>query len=165
MRVILTADVDRLGREGDVVDVSSGYARNFLFGRGLASAATKGALKDLELRRSAIERRQAKHAFDAQAAADKLKELTLRIVCKAGEDGRLHGAVTAQDIAEAVGEQGDLEMDRHQIELPEPLRRTGAHLVTLRIAPEVHVELPVDVVPESEPEPETETETEPETEE
>ena len=72
MQVILTEDVDRLGREGEIVDVSAGYARNFLLRRKLAVAVTKGALKDLELRRAAIERRQAKKMEDAQAVADQL---------------------------------------------------------------------------------------------
>ncbi|MFQ5809380.1 MAG: 50S ribosomal protein L9, partial [Armatimonadota bacterium] len=147
MQVILTTDVDRLGREGDVVDVSPGYARNYLFRRRLAVEATKGARKDLELRRSAIERRQAQRLEVAQAAADRLKEFTIRITRKAGEDGRLHGAVTSQDIADAVREQTEMDIERRHVELPESLRRTGAHLVTLRLGPEVEVEVPVDVVP------------------
>ena len=151
MQVILTTDVDRLGREGEVVDVSAGYARNFLFRRRLAVAATQGALRDLELRRSGIQRRQAKQADDARAAGERLKELTVRITRKAGADGRLHGSVTNQDIAEAILEQAGMEVERHQVELPEPLRRVGAHLVTVRLAPEARTEVAVDVVPESEP--------------
>jgi len=152
MQVILTTDVERLGREGEVVDVSAGYARNYLFRRRLAVEATKGALKDLELRRGAIERRQAKQLQDAAVSAERLKGFTIRIARKAGEEGRLHGAVTSQDIADAVREQTQMQIDRHHVELPEPLRRTGAHLVTIRLAPDVHAELPVDVVPETEPE-------------
>jgi large subunit ribosomal protein L9 len=152
MQVILTVDVERLGREGDVIDVSAGYARNYLFRRCLAVEATKGALKDLELRRTAIRRRQAQRLDEARTAAEQLKEFTIRIVRKAGDEGRLHGAVTNQDIADAVREQTRMQVDRRHVDLPEPLRRTGAHLVTLRLAPDVQVELPVDVVPETEPE-------------
>ena len=152
MRVILTADVQRLGTEGDVVDVSAGYARNFLFPRRLAMSATKGALKDLEGRKGAIEQRRARKADAAQAALEGLKQVTIKIARKAGEDGRLHGAVTAQDIVDAIREQGSVEVDRHQVELLEPLRRTGAHLVTLRLSADVRVELPVDVVPEADSE-------------
>jgi large subunit ribosomal protein L9 len=175
MEVILTKDVDRLGREGEVVDVSAGYARNFLFRRKLAIVVTKGALKDVELRRGAIDRRQAKKMEDAQAVADQLKDITIRITRKAGGDGRIHGSVTNQDIAQAVFEETEMELDRRRIELPQPIRSIGAHLVTVRIAHQVEVELPVDVVPESEPksaldveeepEPEAEEEPEPEAEE
>ena len=162
MKVILQQDVDRLGAAGDEVDVSEGYARNYLFPRRLAVQATKGARRSIELRRASLTRKEEAQRDTARQAWEQLKELSLTIRHKAGTDGKLHGSITAQTIADAIREHGEFEVDKAQIELFEPIRATGSYLVTVRLFRDVEAQLPVKVVsdaPGAEIEEETEEET------
>lgn len=147
MRVILLDDFDRLGHEGDLVDVRDGYARNFLIPRGLATKATPGALRDLELRRSAIEKRHMDRRADAQKVADSLQDKPVLLEVMTGERGRLHGRVTTTQLSQALHEQLGVSVDRRNIELPEPIRAVGDYLITARLFSDVTVSVPVRVRP------------------
>ncbi len=146
MEVILIEDVDRLGLEGEVVRVADGYARNYLFPRKLAVAATKGALKDLETRRGGIQQREEGRRHAAQALAEKLHDFSLTIRAKTGLEGKLHGSITAADLAAALAEEIDLEVDKSRVELWQPIRQTGDYLVTIRLHRDVTPQLAVSVV-------------------
>jgi len=147
MRVILLKDVERLGHEGDVVDVRDGYARNYLLPRGLATQATAGALRDLELRRDAIERRNMQKRETAMAVAEKIKDQPVVIERMVGDRGRLHGRVTTTQIAEAISQQLQISVDRRDLELHEPIKAVGDYTVTARLFKDVVVDLTVRVQP------------------
>ena len=147
MRVIFLHDVERVGHEGEVADVADGYARNYLLPRGLAVKASKGALRELEERRSAIERRDQQKRERATSLAQDLAQKTVVVKATVGEGQRLHGQVTALQIAAAVMEQLEIEVDRRDIEIAEPIRLVGDYLISARIYKDVYAELPVSVVP------------------
>jgi large subunit ribosomal protein L9 len=146
MKVVLRADVDSLGHKGDLLDVSDGYARNYLVPRGLAMRATKGVVRQSEAMRRSRAARDARDREAAQAVADQLGARRIEVKARAGEGGRLFGSVTATDIAEAVQAQSGIEIDRRHLSLPEPLKELGDATVPLRLHPDVVVELAVGVV-------------------
>ena len=160
MQVIFLRDVDRVAHEGELAEVADGYARNFLIPRGLAVKATKGALRELEERRSAIERRDADKREKAHELAQDLSEVAVTVKATAGEGERLHGQVTAQQIADAASDQLDIAMDRRDIDIPEPIRRIGDYLISARLYKDVAVQLQLSVVPDREVEAEADTEVE-----
>lgn len=145
MKVIFLQDVKGQGKKGEIKDVADGYARNFLIPRGLAQPATEGNLKSIGQMKAAENRRKEKAREEAQALAAKLAGMTLVIRAKAGENGRLFGAVTNKQIAEELEKQG-IKIDKRQIELDEPIRTLGVTRVTLRLNPEVKGELNVQIV-------------------
>lgn len=149
-------DVERVGHEGDVIEVADGFARNFLLPKKLAVAATKGALKDLESRRKAIEGREAQKATKAQAIADDLASKRVVVKARAGEGQRIHGQVTPAMIAEAAAEQIGAEIDRRDIDIAEPIRELGDYLISVRVYKTVAAQLPVSVVREKSDEDEKE---------
>ncbi len=132
MKVILLKDVPTLGLAGDVREVKDGYARNYLLPRGLAAPATEGRLQTLAHTREAAQQRQARQLRDADALKTRLEALVVEIRARAGEDGRLFGSVTAQDIAEAIGRQG-IEISKKQIDVPEPLKATGFYKIPVHL--------------------------------
>lgn len=146
MKVILLADVPRVGHEGDVIEVADGYMRNYLGPRGLAVPATKGALKDLANRAEAIERREQAKRERAQQLVEELREKRIVVRAPAGEGGRLHGTVTSGQIAQAAEEQLNLILDRRAIDIPEPIRELGDYLITAKVYKDVEAQLPVRVV-------------------
>ncbi len=148
MKVVLRADVDSLGHKGDLLDVSDGYARNYLVPRGLAMRATKGVVRQSEAMRRSRAARDARDREAAQAVADQLGARRIQVTARAGEGGRLFGSVTAIDIADAVQAQAGVTIDRRHLSLPEPLKELGPTEVPLRLHPEVEVALDVDVVAE-----------------
>jgi large subunit ribosomal protein L9 len=146
VKVILRADVADMGHKGDVLDVADGYARNFLVPRGLAMAASKGALAQAESMRRARAVRDARDREAAEEIAPKLTPMTITIPARAGAEGRLFGSVTPADVAAAIESQSGIEVDRRRLHLDEPIRALGAHEVPLRLHPEVEVRLNVEVV-------------------
>ncbi|MBV8235112.1 MAG: 50S ribosomal protein L9 [Acidimicrobiia bacterium] len=148
MKVILRADVTDVGHKGDVLDGADGYARNYLVPRGLAMAASKGALAQAESMRRARTVRDARDREAAEEVATKLTPLTITIPARAGAEGRLFGSVTPVDIAAAVQAQAGIEVDRRRLHLDEPIRALGPHEVPLRLHPDVEVRLNVEVVAE-----------------
>jgi large subunit ribosomal protein L9 len=143
MEVLLLEDVERLGLAGDIKRVADGYARNYLFPRGLAVIATPGAIKQAEKQRKATVRREAKALSEAQALAQVLDGRTVTFQARAGELDRLYGSITNANIAEALEEQIDQEVDRRKIDLEEPLKELGTHAVTIRLAAEAEAKITV----------------------
>lgn len=146
MEVILLQDVESLGHEGDIVRVADGHARNYLLPRNLAVPATKAAKLELARRQRAIQAREAQKAEAARAVVARLHEQPLIIVAKSGEGGRLHGTVTAQQIADALAEQTGVSLDRRRITLVEPIRELGDYLVSAEIYKGVTAQLTIRVV-------------------
>ena len=145
MKVVLSKDVKDLGRAGQVTEVSDGYARNYLFPRRLAIPATPGALKQVEARQKATERRLASEEREAQRIAERLKSQPLKIFPKVGEQGRLYGSVTAADVAEALSKELGQPVDKRKIELDEPIRTLGEYRVPFRITRAVTAVVTVQV--------------------
>jgi large subunit ribosomal protein L9 len=135
MEVLLLKDVEQLGEAGEIKRVANGYARNFLIPRGLAVIATPGAVKQVEVQLESEARRQAKELDEAQALAQALDGRTVTFQARAGESDRLYGSITNANIADALSEQVEQEVDRRKIEMDEPLKELGTHAVTIRLAP------------------------------
>lgn len=143
MKVILKQDVKGSGKKGDVVNVSDGYARNFLFPRGLAIEANAANLKNLKSRKDAEEHRKAQELERAKKLADKMKGLNVEITAKAGENGKLFGSITNKEIAEALNKQHKIKIDRKKIVLDEPIKSLGELTVEVKIYPEITSDLKV----------------------
>jgi large subunit ribosomal protein L9 len=147
MEVILREDIKTLGKAGEMVRVKPGYARNFLLPKGLAYEATEGNKKRIAAETKARgARRQAERA-EAEGYAAKLSGVLVTLKGKAGEEGKLFGSITGQDIADGLANQGHV-VDRRKIELEHPIKTVGFHTVSVRLHPEVHAEVRVSVVPE-----------------
>lgn len=147
MKVILQKPVEALGQPGDVAEVADGYARNYLIPKGLAIAASKGALRQAEQLRRAHEARLAQRRAEVEAMASKLTAAgPLRIAARAGEEGRLFGSVTSTEVAAAVAAAAGVDVDRRDVHLPEPIRSLGTHEVRVRLFPGVEPVLTVEVV-------------------
>jgi large subunit ribosomal protein L9 len=147
-QAILLQDVENLGERGEVVDVSPGYLRNYLAPRKLAQPATTASIAESERRREAAEQAAADQAARAEETAATLRKTVLTIAHQAGEDGRLFGSVTGQEIAEAVRDARGLKLDKRRVQLPEPIKTTGTHMVTIEVADGVTAEVKTIVTPE-----------------
>lgn len=137
MKVVLRQAVADLGGVGEIVTVAGGYARNYLIPRGLAVAATKGNLKQAETWRQSRAAKDARTLADAEATKARLESQPMQVTAQAGPDGRLFGSITTTQIAEAVSAALGIEVDRHSIELAEPIRHLGLHEVRVPLHPEV----------------------------
>ncbi|CAN5247959.1 50S ribosomal protein L9 [soil metagenome] len=133
-QAILLQPVDALGERGDVVDVSDGYLRNFLVPRKLAQAATAASIADAKRRIEAAERAAQEQVEKAQENAALLRKTVLTISHQAGDDGRLFGSVTAQEIADAVRQARGVKIDKRRVRLTEPIKTTGTHMVTVEVS-------------------------------
>jgi large subunit ribosomal protein L9 len=147
MKIILKTDVDKLGAAGEVVDVKPGFARNYLIPRDLAVIATKANIKALEEQQRQAEVQEEKVRHDAQAIADKLSSVSVTAKVQVGEEEKVFGSVTSQDIAELLAEQGH-KVDRRKIELDEPLKALGVYDVSIKIHSDIHATIKVWVVRE-----------------
>jgi large subunit ribosomal protein L9 len=146
MKVILKRDVRGLGREGELKEVKSGYARNFLIPTGAAQVADAGALKNWERHRTEREDRERALREDAEATAEKLRAMRLEIGVKAGEKNRLFGSVTNREIADLISKEG-VEVDRHQVVLKEPIKTVGEHKVTVHVFTGIEASVLLNVTP------------------
>jgi large subunit ribosomal protein L9 len=144
MEVILREDVDKVGARGALVKVTAGYARNYLLPRKLAVAATASNKKIVEQEREAYVRREAKAQSESQELAKLLTNVTLTFRHKVGENDHLFGSVTAKDIAEGLEAQR-FHIERRKVQLDEPIRTLGEHLVTLRLHRDVSTQIKVIV--------------------
>jgi large subunit ribosomal protein L9 len=145
--VILREDVKSLGKAGELVRVKPGYARNFLLPRGLAFEATEGNKKRIAAETRARGARDQAERTEAERFAATLGAVSLTLKGKAGEEGKLFGSITAQDIADALAAQGH-QVDKRRIELEHPIKTVGHHTVAVRLHSEVHAEVRVSVVAE-----------------
>ena len=145
--VLLREDIDTLGGRGEVVKVRAGYARNYLLPQGLATLATKGNVKQIELERAALLKKAAVERATAEAQKDQMGVIELAFERKAGEGGTLFGSVTSMDIAEALQAKG-YEIDRRKIVLRDAIKETGDYTVKVKLHREVVLEVPVTVTAE-----------------
>lgn len=148
MKVILTQDVDTLGSSGDLVNVKNGYGRNYLIPRGLAVVATPSNVKVAEEIRRQTAHRLERLINDAQELAKRLEKLDIVIPARVGEESRIFGTVTTQQIAEALASKG-VEIDRRKIELHEEIRALGVYPASVKLHGDVVAEVKIQVVPES----------------
>lgn len=148
MKVILNKDVKDLGKSGALVDVSEGYARNFLFPRQLAAEATPAAMKQWEERKKAEQRREDRMLAAAQDLAKELEVAKVVLTAKSGEGGKLYGTITTKEIAQAITKQTQHEVDKRKIDLPEPIKALGTHQFTVKLHPKVSVTMKVNVTEE-----------------
>src|SRR5262245_26806085 len=145
MEVILREHVDNLGKRGEIVKVSDGYARNYLLPRKLALPATDGNKKHVERERKIMETREAEERGQAEAVAARLAAIDISIARRVGDTEQLYGSVTAADIAEFLKTKG-VDVDRRKLILPEPIKSIGDHNVPLKLHRDVTVPLTVHVV-------------------
>lgn len=148
MKVILREDVKSLGKAGDIVNVSDGYARNYLIPRGLALIADEKNVKAFELQKKKLLESIEKEKAKTMEFAERLKNTTVTIKAKAGEDGKLFGSITTMHISEALKKEG-IELDRKRIVLTEPIKRTGEYRIAIKLPHEINSELSLRVVNES----------------
>lgn len=148
MKVILTQDVETLGQKGEVVEVKGGYGRNFLIPRGLAVVANAGNVKRYEEETRQQARKLEQVRKDAEAIARRLDDLEIAIAAPVGEENRIFGTITTQQIADELKRQG-IEVDRRKITIEEDIRTTGEYTAAVRLHPEHVGRLTVQVVPES----------------
>ena len=146
MKVILSNDVEKLGHKGDVVTVADGYARNYLIPKGFAILASKGALKQAELMQRARAEQLEKEKAQAAAQVATLAASPVYISARAGEEGKLFGSVTKADIARAILDQLEQDIDRHLIRLDDPIRTLGKHEVEIHLHEEVNALVTVEVI-------------------
>ena len=146
MEVILNESIESLGKAGDIVNVSDGYARNYLIPKGIAIVANKKNLVQIEKQRAAILERAAKVRQEYEALAEQLSKLDIEIPVKVGEEEKLYGSVTSMDIARAIEEKG-YQVDRKKIVLPEPIKALGEYEIPVKLSPDVTATVKVRVVP------------------
>lgn len=147
MKIILREDVQNLGQPGDVVEVKNGYARNYLIPRQFALQATPQNLKIFELENKRLEMKRTKDRRDAEGLAEQLKSVSLTATVAVGEEDKVFGSVTTQNIAELLAAKG-FEIDRRRIHLNEPLKALGVYEVPIKLHSEVEVPIKVWVVKE-----------------
>lgn len=145
MEIILTQDVKALGKKGEIVKVSDGYARNFILPKKLGMEASKQNLYDLNLQKAAEVKKQKEILEEAQRFAKKLEELTIKVSIKAGEGGKTFGSVSSKEIAEAAKKQFQIELDKKKLQLSDPIKNAGSYTVQVKLHPQVTAEMKVKV--------------------
>ncbi len=146
MKVILLEDVKSIGKKGQLVNASEGYAKNFLFPKKLAVEATKANMNELELKKKAEDKRKQQELMEARDLAKQIEEKGIKIAVKTGENGKLFGSVTNKEIAIAMEEQTGLKIDKKKIVLNDAIKMVGQRHVSVKLHPEVTAELTVEIV-------------------
>ncbi len=146
MKVILTKDVDALGKSGELKEVAEGYARNFLMPRNLAVPATGGAYRAWQHDIASREEKRRRERDEAEVTANRIASTTLTMGVKVGEGGKLYGSITAKDIADALARRG-IDIDRHKIDLDEPLKTLGTYKVAIKVIAGTTSEVTIVVEP------------------
>ncbi len=145
MKVILVEDVKKLGKKGDVVNASDGYARNYLFPRKLAIEATPQNLQKLKAVKAQEDKQREAEKKQAQKDAELLAKSPIEVYAKAGDKGRLFGSITNMEIASAIKKQTGLEVDKRKIDISEPIKNLGTHSIKIKLHPQVHSEFNIIV--------------------
>ncbi len=148
MKVILLQDIANQGKQGEVVTVADGYARNYLYPRKLAIEAAGGVLKNLQTKHALEERRTERMRSDADRTAEQLTDKTITLTVKAGQNSRLYGRITAGDIAEAVERDLNVKLDKRKVGLLDPIKAVGEYDVPIKLHRDVTVPLKVAVIAE-----------------
>jgi large subunit ribosomal protein L9 len=146
VKVILTGDVDKLGKSGEMKVVSDGYARNFLIPQKLAVPAVGGAYRAWQHDVASREDKRRRERDDAEISATRIGSTTLTMGVKVGDGGKLYGSITAKDIADALGRRG-IVVDRHKVDLEEPLKSLGTYKVAVKVFPGMAPEVTIVVEP------------------
>ena len=146
MKVILTSDVDKLGKSGELKAVADGYAQNFLIPRRLAVPAAGGAYRAWQHDIASREDKRKREPEDAEIIANRIASTTLTMGVKVGEGGKLYGSITAKEIADALGRRG-IDVDRHKVDLEEPLKSLGTYKVAVKVLTGMTPEVTVVVEP------------------
>lgn len=148
MKVVLLTDVKGHGKKGDVVEASDGYARNFLLPRGLAKEATKGVLNEVKGKNEAVAYHKEQELIAAKETAAKLEGGKVTIKSKAGDNGKLFGKVTNQNVADAIKYQLHVVVDKRKVVIPDGIKTVGSHGVEIKVYPEVSAKITVEIVAE-----------------
>lgn len=145
MKVILREEISNLGKKDEIIEVSNGYARNFLFPKNLALKATTGNIKQKEEKEKILQQKREKGKYKALRIAKKLKDAKITMERETGEEGKLFGAVTSHDIAEEIERKFRLQIDHRKIDLKEPIHTIGVEEIFLKLHPEVKIPLQIEV--------------------
>ena len=145
MKIILLQDVKSVGKKGDLVNASEGYAKNFLIPKKLGVEANKDNMAEYEARKKAEAKREKEEYEEALALGEKLKEVTVIVGVKAGENGKVFGSVTNKEIATALFNQTHIDIDRKKISVTDPIKNVGENKVTVKVHPKVSVDLKINV--------------------
>ena len=148
MKVVLLQDVKDLGKKGELVNASDGYARNFLFPRKLAVEATVGKLKEIEDKKSSEKNKKEMELKAARELADRLSKVEISFKSKAGENGKLFGSITGKDVADAIKAQQKIAVDKKKIVLHDAIKALGTYQVEIKVYPEVLAKINVKVIEE-----------------
>lgn len=149
MKLILIADVDELGKRGDVVDVADGFARNFLLPKKKAVKANDGALEQAESIRASRIEAEKKAKDEAEKIATQLVGTRVVLAAQAGDEGQLYGSVSVADVVEGIRRFAGVDLDKKHVELPTPIKAIGLHEIQLNLHPEVQFQVTLDVIPAS----------------
>jgi large subunit ribosomal protein L9 len=145
MRIVLRADLDNVGKKGDIIEVADGYARNFLLPKGHAIKATDGVVGQATAMRRSRDLKDAKDREAGETIARKLVPMVIRLSARAGGEGKLFGSITTQDIVAAVQEQAGVELDRRKVHLDDPIRTVGTHEVPVKLHSDVQFRITLEV--------------------
>lgn len=145
MKVILTQDVRGQGKRGQMIEVSDGYARNFLLPRKLAQEATADNINTMRMNDKATQKRQAKERAEALELRNRMKDMTVVVTAKGGGAGRLFGSVTNTEVSEALAKQAGVQLDKRKIVLDEPIKSVGVYTVKCKLGYEINAELKIEV--------------------
>ena len=146
MKIILKADIKDVGKKGELINASDGYARNYLFPRNLAMEATEGNIKTLEHQKAKEAKKKSEELQNAKDFAKKLSGLEVFIKVKTGESGKLFGSITSKDIVEEIKKQHKIEIDKKKIILEDAIKLAGIYDVEIKVYPEVHGKIKVNIV-------------------
>ena len=145
MKVILTQDVRGQGKRGQMIEVSDGYARNYMLPRKLATEATPDAVNTMRMNDKATQERQAKERAEALDLRNRMKDMTIVVTAKGGGAGRLFGSVTNTEVSEALAKQAGIQLDKRKIVLDEPIKAVGVYTVKCKLGYEINAELKIEV--------------------
>lgn len=146
MKVILKADVKNVGKKGELINASDGYARNFLFPRGLAIEANDGNMKTFEAQKENELKKKAAEFEAAKELASKISDSEIKLCVKVGENGKLFGSITSKDIADEIKKQLGFDIDKRKIELKEAIKVAGVYVVEVKVYPEVSAKVKVNIM-------------------
>ena len=146
MEIILLEDVKKVGKKGDLVTLSEGYARNFILPKKLGTIATNAAKNEIKLKAKSDEKKIENQLQEAKKLGEELKQKGIELKVKSGDGGRLFGSVTSKEIAKAIGEQLNIKIDKKKIQLSDPIKTLGNHTLAIKIHPKVTGEITVKVV-------------------
>jgi len=145
MKVVLRADLDNVGKKGDIIEVADGYARNFLLPKGHAIKASRGIEAQAGAMRRGRDLKDAKEREAGETVARKLVPMVIRVSARAGGEGKLFGSITSQDVVAAVAEQAGVELDRRKVHMQDPIRTVGTHEIPVRLHSDVQFRITLEV--------------------